>query len=91
MIASCKEGNYIHNKPPFGYEIVKNEKAKGYRLEQKPGEAEIVRLIFQWFTFGEQDENGRLEKMRVGQIAKKLNNEYSLPVENGQAPQSLQC
>ena len=56
MIASCKEGNYIHNKPPFGYEIVKNEKAKGYRLEPKPGEAEIVRLIFQWLDVYKRQE-----------------------------------
>ena len=83
MIASCKEGNYIHNKPPFGYEIVKNEKVKGYRLEPKPGEAEIVRLIFQWFAFGEQDENGRLEKLGVGQIAEKLNKEYIIKPAGG--------
>lgn len=78
MEASCKEGNYIHHTPPFGYSIVKNKKSKGYRLEPKPGEAEIVKLIFQWYTKGILKEDGSYELLGTARIADKLNSEYSI-------------
>lgn len=83
MIASCKEGNYIHNVPPYGYDRVKNNKSKGYRLEPKPGEAEIVKLIFEWFTKGEGQTSGTMNPLGMPTICDKLNNEYSQKPKSG--------
>jgi len=44
------------NRPPYGYDVVKNENK--WMLEVFEPEAKIVRLIFQWYVYG--DENGRL-------------------------------
>lgn len=83
MIASCKEGNYIHNTPPYGYDRVKNENSKGFRLIPKPGEAEIVKLIFEWYTKGVLQENGTYKPIGTSLIADKLNTEYSQKPRNG--------
>ena len=83
MEASCREGNYIHNTPPFGYERVKNTDSKGYRLEPKPGEAEIVKLIFQWYTQGVLQKNGSYKRLGTALICDKLNTEYSIKPRSG--------
>lgn len=83
MEASCREGNYIHHTPPFGYSRVKNEKSKGYHLEPKPGEAEIVKLIFQWYAKGELQPDGSCKPIGTSLIAHKLNTEYSIKPLNG--------
>ncbi|SFR92208.1 recombinase family protein [Anaeromicropila populeti] len=50
-IASAKEGRYIASVPPFGYDKVKIDQAKGYTL--LPNEnAPIVQLIFNLYTKG---------------------------------------
>ena len=51
MEASCKEGNYILSYTTIWIFHCKEQKSKGYRLNL-PGEAEIVKLIFQWYTKG---------------------------------------
>lgn len=83
MISSCKEGNYIHNTPPFGYDRVKNEGAKGFHLEPKAGEAEIVKLIFDWYTKGILQDDGTYKPIGTSLIANKLNTEYSIKPKNG--------
>lgn len=83
MIASCKEGNYIHNTPPFGYDRVKNQDSKGFRLIPKPGESEIVKLIFEWYTKGVLQDNGTYKSIGTSLIATKLNTEYTLKPQNG--------
>ena len=83
MISSCKEGNYIHNQPPFGFNRVKNEDCKGFRLEPKPGEAEIVKLIFEWYTKGVLQDDGTYKPIGTSLIANKLNTEYSIKPKSG--------
>lgn len=47
-IRSVKRGNYIAQYAPYGYEKVKI--GKDHTLDIVPQEAEIVRLIFAWYT-----------------------------------------
>ena len=62
--ASRSEGKYIGSVAPYGYKIVKLKKQKGYTLEIVPEEAEIVRIIFDLASIG--DENGiRLGRTKI--------------------------
>ena len=46
--ASCREGKYTGNVPPYGYARKKLPKEKGWTLEIIPEQARAVRLIFDW-------------------------------------------
>ncbi|WP_024833799.1 recombinase family protein [Ruminiclostridium josui] len=72
-ITSVKEGKYVGNKAPYGYIRKKLYKDKGYTLEINPDEAEIVKIIFRLFIYGENDK-----KLGISLIAKKLN-ELKIP------------
>lgn len=76
-ISSVKEGKYCGNKPPYGYERIKLEHEKGWSLRPLPEEAEIVRLIFNWYVYGIDGE-------RIGmfKIAKRLN-DMNIPTQKG--------
>ncbi|MGB8451226.1 MAG: recombinase family protein [Anaerocolumna sp.] len=71
-IASVKEGKFISSIAPFGYNRVKIPYSKGYTLEINEEQAKIVRMIFNWYTVGELQENGSYEKLGSSRIAKKL-------------------
>lgn len=60
---SVKEGRFMGSSAPYGYKIVKLKGEKGNTLEVIPEEAQVVRMIFDWYT---QDGLG------TGQIADKL-------------------
>lgn len=64
-LLSVENGNYIGNKPPYGYRKIqiKDGKKKCFTLEPIPEEARIVKLIFELYAEG----NG------VHRIAAKLN------------------
>ena len=61
---SVKEGRFMGSTAPYGYKIIKLKGEKGNTLEVIPEEAQVVRMIFDWYT---QDGLG------AGQIAEKLN------------------
>ena len=61
---SVKEGRFMGSHSPYGYKIVKLKGEKGNTLEVIPEEAQIVRMIYDWYT---QDGLG------AGQITDKLN------------------
>lgn len=68
-IRRAKDGYVVpHGKAPFGYRTYKGDDKKWY-FEIVESEAKIVRLIFQWYVFG--DETG--EVLSYGKIADKLN------------------
>lgn len=48
-LQSVKEGNFILPSPPYGFDIVKKSR-KERTLVEKPEEARIVRMIFDWYT-----------------------------------------
>lgn len=72
-IASIKEGKYVGNIAPYGYERVKIKGDKGFTLQVVPEEADIVRLIFQWYTKGVQQDDGSFCRIGCGLIARRLN------------------
>ena len=67
---SVKEGKFMGSTAPYGYTIVKLKGEKGNTLEVNPEEAQVVRMIFDWYT---QDGLG------AGQIAEKLNTIHIKP------------
>lgn len=72
-IASVKEGKYVSNKAPFGYERVRIQGDKGFTLAIVDEEAEIIRLIFDWYTVGERQSDGSYRRLGVSLIARRLN------------------
>ena len=58
---SVKQGNYVGSASPYGYKKVKD--GKNFTLEIVPDEAEVVKLIFEWFS----------EKIGTSNICKRLN------------------
>lgn len=71
-IASVKEGKFVGNKTPFGYERQKIPHDKGYMLVVKPDEAEIVKMIFSLYVNGETVD-GVHKNLGLSLIARKLN------------------
>lgn len=63
---SINEGKYVGNIAPYGYRRIKLEHDKGYTLEPIPQEAEVVKMIFQWYS----GSNG--EQLGPSLIAKHL-------------------
>jgi len=82
-IISVKEGKYLGTKPPYGYVRKKLEKEKGYTLEPHPDQADIVRLIFDLYTKGEQNTDGMHNRLGVSLIVRKLNDLKIPPMKNG--------
>lgn len=69
-IASVREGNYVGSVAPYGYTRVKIEDGKKvyFTLEEKKEEADVVRLIFDWYTnegLGTHAICRRLESMNI--------------------------
>lgn len=69
-LGSVKDGNYIGSVAPFGFERmpIKEGKKICYTLKEKPDEANIVRMIFEWYCnedIGVTSICRRLESMNV--------------------------
>ena len=70
-LASVKEGNYVGSVAPFGFyrEPIKDgNKIVCYTLKEKKDEADIVRLIFEWYCneqIGVTAICRRLESMKI--------------------------
>jgi len=60
---SAESGNYIGTRPPYGYDIFKNDKGDRY-LVPNPEQAPIVRLVFERYVN---------ESMGANKIANELN------------------
>ena len=70
---AAKEGRYIGSLAPYGYEKIRIPHDKGFTLKPVEEKADVVRLIFQLFVYGEQCENGQLRQLGARSIATKLN------------------
>lgn len=71
-VASAKEGKYIASGAPYGYKKVKIANDKGYTLEPVPGQAQVVKNIFDWYIHGIPMENGSRQRAGTPVIAKEL-------------------
>lgn len=70
--ASLNEGKFIAGKAVYGYERYKLPKEKGYSLRVIPEQAEIVRMIFDWYVNGETGPDGLPRQLGAMTIAKRL-------------------
>lgn len=75
-IASIKEGKYVSNKAPYGYERTKIDNDKGFTLRIIPEQAEVIRNIFQWYTDGILLPDGTKKRIGVSLIARELNRRH---------------
>lgn len=73
-IASVKEGKFVGNKAPYGYDRKKLDHGKGFMLVPIPDQADIVKLIFDLYTKGQQQEDGSYKRIGVSLIVRHLNN-----------------
>lgn len=69
-LQSIKEGKFVGNKPPYGYKKVKLKGEKGFTLEPIPEQAEVVRQIYKWYAYGDEDGN----VIGFAEISKRLHN-----------------
>lgn len=74
-MSSITEGKYVGSIPPFGYKRKKLDNAKGYTLEPNPKEAEIVKKIFELYSY---------EDISINSVAKTMN-------ELGFKPRKAKC
>lgn len=65
---SAQDGRYMGSCDVFGYKRVRLEGQKGFTVEIKPAEAEIVKLIFAWYVYG---DNGA--PLGCTEIARRVN------------------
>jgi ssDNA-binding Zn-finger/Zn-ribbon topoisomerase 1 len=70
---SVVAGKFVGSVPPFGYKRKKLAHDSGYTLEEIPEEAEVVRLIYELCTQGEQQPDGTFSRAGTARIATKLN------------------
>ena len=66
-LAATKEGKIVAGGVPYGYERVHVKSGKGFTFRVVPPEADIVRLIFQLYAYGDRGENG--ESVFIGSDA----------------------
>ena len=82
-LESVKEGKYVANQPPYGYQRTKLSKEKGFTLLPQPKQADVVRLIFELYTTGERRQDGTRRRLGVSLIARRLN-ELNIPPQKGE-------
>jgi site-specific DNA recombinase len=64
-----KAGNVlVHSTPPYGYRVATDPATRKDKLVPFEAEAKIVRLIFRWYAYGDDEQEG----LSMGAIAKKL-------------------
>lgn len=81
-ITSVKEGKYVANKAPYGYERVHIQGNKGYTLSILENEAEVVRLIYELYTIGEKQPDETYQRIGTSLIARRLN-DMKIPSKTG--------
>lgn len=81
-VSSVQEGKWVGNKTPYGYDREKLEKEKGFKLVPNEKEAPIAKMIFDMYVNGVADENGRIERIGVSKICRRLN-DMNIPARNG--------
>lgn len=78
-VASVQEGKYVGNKTPYGYSRFKLEHEKGWSLSPVPDEAAVVRMIFEWYVDGVEQDGRRIG---ISRICRRLN-DMGIPAATG--------
>lgn len=65
---SAAEGNYLGTRVTYGFNKARRPDRRGWTLVPDPDRAEIVRMIYNWYAYG---DNGK--SMGAPKIAKRLN------------------
>ena len=76
-LASVREGKYVGNRPPYGYERVKIPNDKGFTLSPLPEQAKIVKYVYDLYAYGLDGE-----EMGTAKIVRKLN-DLQIPTQSG--------
>jgi len=71
-VASVKGGEYAGALAPYGYKRVKLQCEKGFALEEILEQAEVVRMIFELYSLGEEAANGGYKRLGMQLVAKRL-------------------
>ena len=75
--ASAREGRYQGSRAPYGYERIRNpDNAPTLRII--PEQAEVVKLIFEYYVYGETRAGGERRRLGIQALARKLN-EMKIP------------
>ncbi|WP_110291922.1 recombinase family protein [Lachnotalea glycerini] len=77
-MSSINEGKWVSNKAPYGFERVKLDNEKGFTLSPIQSQADIVKMIFNLYAYGEDGEN----RIGVSLICRKLN-QLNVPTATG--------
>lgn len=85
-LASVQEGKYIAGAAPYGYKKVKIPNGKGYTLEVVPDQAEVVRLIYTFYTRGKSLPDGTHRKLGIYLICKELDSLHIKPLRSDHWP-----
>ena len=72
--AKALAGRVVGHRPPFGYKHARDKNGKVENFEIAEEEAQVVRLIYQWYVDG--DEEGK--RLSIAAIAKRLS-EMKIP------------
>jgi site-specific DNA recombinase len=81
-LASVDEGKFVGSVAPYGYRKVKIKHDKGYTLEIIPDQANVVRMMYEWYTKGLALPDGTYKKIGATRIADELNNKGFKPSIN---------
>ena len=76
--AASEEGKWPFHTAPYGYKTKKLKNEKGFTLEIIPEETSVVRMIFELYTIGEEQEDGAIKRLGSTLISNKLN-ELNIP------------
>ncbi|MDO4302144.1 MAG: recombinase family protein [Clostridia bacterium] len=78
-LASCKEGKFAGGTTPYGYDKVKLEGEKGYKLVTIESEAEIVKLVYNLYLSNEVNTGfqGIANKLSAGGVPTRTGKAWS--------------
>lgn len=71
-MASVKEGKFVSGTAPYGYRRVRLQGEKGYTLAVDEKEADVIRMIYDWYCYGVLLEDGTYKKLGADGIARRL-------------------
>lgn len=87
---SAAEGNYLGTRVTYGYTKVKRTDRRGWTLVPDPEKAEIVRMVFNWYAYGDGGEPMGADKIARRLNAMGLRTDLGKPFDGGRIRAMLQ-